>query len=506
MARDIGSSEYFEVASAPVTAVPFTVCGWGKVADVTNFFIPLISIADSGAADQLLFRLDFRGDQADDKVKLFVWDGTNTVELGSTTAYSANTWHHVCGVGAASNDWRIYLDGGSKNTSSTTVTPTGQNVCSVGRTGDSTPTNAYVGHAAELAIWNVALTDDEILSLAKGLSPSRVRPLSLKGHWRGVEKSGSLIDYSKFGNDMAETGTISSVDHPPIFPGFGNDDDLIVVPADVTVSPGLATLTITAFAPTVAVTDHQTVAPGVSTLTITAFAPTVTQAVNVNPGVATLTLTAFAPTVAVSDHQTVAPGVAALTLTAFAPTIGVTAHVTVAPGLATLSITAFAPTIAVTADVPVTPGVAALTLTAFAPTIGVTDLITVAPGLASLTITAFAPVVQVTGDIVVAPGVASLSITAFAPTITQITTVAPGLATLSLTAFAPTVAVTDHVTVTPGAAALILSAFAPTVQLTGHILVSPGVATLTIIGFEPTVTAAEPVIPTAGFLSRPFFG
>ena len=35
------------------------------------------------------------------------------------------------------------------------------------------------GQIAEAAIWNVALTDGEIASLAKGFKPTRIRPQSL---------------------------------------------------------------------------------------------------------------------------------------------------------------------------------------------------------------------------------------------------------------------------------------------------------------------------------------
>ena len=45
--------------------------------------------------------------------------------------------------------------------------------------------------------------------------------------------------------------------------------------AAVSVTAGVATLTLATFAPTVPVTDHQAVTAGVATLTVAAFAPTV---------------------------------------------------------------------------------------------------------------------------------------------------------------------------------------------------------------------------------------
>lgn len=283
----------------------------------------------------------------------------------------------------------------------------------------------------------------------------------------GIECIGSTIKafFDDGGAGWGEIGsrtdsTYGAAGHVGV--AFGRDNWVIddfgggtVVPADITVTPGVATLTITAFAPTVGVTDLITVAPGVATLTVTTFAPTIQ----------------------VTDLITVAPGLATLSLTAFAPTIGVTEHIAVAPGVSTLTITAFAPTVQVTGDVTVSPGVASLTLTAYAPTAQATDHKTVSPGVATLTITAFAPTIAVSDH----------------------QTVAPGVAALSLTAYAPTVALTDHITITPGAAALILSAFAPTVQLTGHILVSPGVAALTMTAYAPTIVVGALLVAVPEF-------
>ena len=112
--------------------------------------------------------------------------------------------------------------------------------------------------------------------------------------------------------------------------------------------------------------------------------------VSVTPGTASLTLTAFAPTV--TTPRLVTPGAAALTTATFAPTVTATQNVLVTPGLATLALTAFAPT--VSAPRLVTPGTASLALTAFAPSVTTPRL--VIPGAATLGLSAFAPVVTTT--------------------------------------------------------------------------------------------------------------
>jgi hypothetical protein len=140
--------------------------------------------------------------------------------------------------------------------------------------------------------------------------------------------------------------------------------------------------------------------------------------VSVTPGTASLTLTAFAPTVLAP--RLVTPGTASLTTARFAPTVSVSDNKLVTPGIASLSLTAFAPTVTTTAGggATVTPGTAALSLTTFAPTVALSDHKLVSPGTASLTLTAFAPAVVTSLNQLVTPGTAHLTLTGYAPTVT----------------------------------------------------------------------------------------
>lgn len=69
---------------------------------------------------------------------------------------------------------------------------------------------------------------------------------------------------------------------------------------------------------------------------------------NVTPDTASVILTAFAPTISVSNHQSVIPEVSAVTVTAFAPSVAVAGGpVAVTPESASVSITTYAPTVEV---------------------------------------------------------------------------------------------------------------------------------------------------------------
>jgi len=222
----------------------------------------------------------------------------------------------------------------------------------------------------------------------------------------------------------------------------------------LSVTPATASLATSTFAPQLQTTIN---AASPTALTLTTFAPVISQ--TVTPAAASLTLTTFAPSILVTDHKLVTPDTATLATTGYAPVLSTT----LTPSTASLSLTAFAPSVLVSDNKLVTPDPASLTLTTFAPTITTSDAQTVIPDTASLTLTTFAPTVTATDHKLVTPDPASLSLTTFAPTVLTPQTVTPGTASLSLATFAPTVAVTNNVVVTPGTAHLALTSFAPRV-------------------------------------------
>lgn len=95
--------------------------------------------------------------------------------------------------------------------------------------------------------------------------------------------------------------------------------------------------------------------------------------VTVSVPVATLTLTANAPSVTATANQTVSVPAASLTLTGNAPTVTASANQTVAVPAGTLSITGFAPDVQAGAAVSVSVPVGALALTCYAPAVNVSE-------------------------------------------------------------------------------------------------------------------------------------
>lgn len=320
-------------------------------------------------------------------------------------------------------------------------------------------------------------------------------------------------------------------------------------------TPGIATLTLTAQTPTVTATNNQAITlASPSALSITAQTPTAKLDNRVTPGIATLTLTAQTPTVAVTNNYAITtasptaltltpqtPTVAstdnkaitlasptALTLTPQTPTVTVSANQTVTPDIATLTTTAHIIGVAVSDNQALTPGAGSLTLTALTPTVAFTDnksITTASPSsltlspqtpsvtatdnkaitLASpsgLTLTAQSPTVDVTANVAVTPGIATLTTSNWTPTVAftanqAITTATP--TALTITAQTPTVAYTDNYDITLASpSSLTLTAQTPTVTSTANVAVTPGIATLTLTALAPTVSfTANQAITTA---------
>jgi len=252
--------------------------------------------------------------------------------------------------------------------------------------------------------------------------------------------------------------------------------------ANVTATPGVASLTTSAFAPTVTTTNNQIVTPGVASLATSSFTPTVTATDHktATPPTASLTTSTFAPTVTASDHKTVTPGTASVVLTMFDPTVTATSGTVVTPSVANLSLTAFAPGVVASDHKIATPNPATLALSGLAPSVTVTDHKTVTPTTAPLSLTAFAPNVVASDHKIVTPGVASLLLQSFAPGVGSPIQAIPGAAALSLTAFAPIVSATAHQLVTPDTAAMVLASLPADVFVTDHQLVTPDTAALVL--------------------------
>jgi hypothetical protein len=225
MARNFnGSSQLLTTATGfPTVSPPLTMAYWGYCTSNSHASVGM-SLGEFGAAGQSSIAVGMRGDAAGDPVRVGqVGSNGNVFPFADTTSgYSINTWHHACGVFSSNTSRSAFIDGGSKATN--TTSPDGadnSNFASIGaqitRSAPSSLsyTRYFLGRIAYPCIWNVALTDAEVLSLAKGVHPSLVRPEAITALWDLTGGFSPEPDRFK-GWNATLTGSPSAVDNPRI--------------------------------------------------------------------------------------------------------------------------------------------------------------------------------------------------------------------------------------------------------------------------------------------------
>lgn len=200
------SSQYLELAAAVLTATPFTMSAWFNTSSATT--VQGIVGLNASANTTNYFRLDV---DAANKVRM----GTSGTFTSTSTTFSVGTWNHAAFVSIASNSRAVYLNGAGKATNTSGVTPSGLNLTDVGCDGGSSRSNYFNGSIAEVGIWNVALTDQEVSALAAGALPHTVRPGKLVAYWPLWGLHSPEIDLSGSAQNMVITGA-TAANHAPV--------------------------------------------------------------------------------------------------------------------------------------------------------------------------------------------------------------------------------------------------------------------------------------------------
>lgn len=219
---DSAREEYVYTNTQPLTIKPITFSAWFKSVDVTNH--QSIVCLSNGVNEFLL--LQARGATDGDPIAALEY-ATAWKYATSSSGYTVNTWHHVAATFVSSTERSVWIDGGSKitNTDEQDVdfTLLSQILIGIHKAGSG----FYDGQVAEVAIWDVELTDAQILSLAGGESAENIESDNLRAYWKLLS---NYLDSTGQTNTLSVgVGTPSfSTDHPPVFnyprPGGGDGD------------------------------------------------------------------------------------------------------------------------------------------------------------------------------------------------------------------------------------------------------------------------------------------
>lgn len=179
MARlfDDGNAESLDVDAVPVATPPLTMAAWAYTDQLDNETFVIGIASSSDANEYFSVSVAIGGIKP---VNVSTRGGGTLANIYTTTGATVNTWHHVCGVFNATDSRSAFIDGGGKATNTDTATPSNLDRMAIGRLARSAASFLYwSGSIAEAAIWNAALTDEEVAILAAGYSPLFVRPQNI---------------------------------------------------------------------------------------------------------------------------------------------------------------------------------------------------------------------------------------------------------------------------------------------------------------------------------------
>jgi hypothetical protein len=199
--------------TAVITAAPFTQCGWFRTNDNVDDTQPCFGHEQSGTDNFFKARFEMTSTQFSFRAEQTT--PSRALATNSTVAPVVNTWHHVAAVSTSSTLIAVFLDGGAKDTDTTPATvPDSIDTSTIARLDDGSAQHLS-GNGAHVAIWDVALSDSEIATLATGVSPLRVRRANLIHYWPCNGDQSPEADIIG-GASMTITGSPAKDFEPPI--------------------------------------------------------------------------------------------------------------------------------------------------------------------------------------------------------------------------------------------------------------------------------------------------
>jgi hypothetical protein len=220
--------DYAISTTPPVTSAPLTICAWVKPVSIgTQDYIVALGDANGATVTQC-FALRMK---ADGQLEMYTADtvGAPDVTANTTSPMSTSTWNHCAGIWTSSTERRVVLNGNwsESDTGTATRSPAGVTDLIVGISPamdlDGTPalTNEWNGRIAHIAIWNVALSQSEIESLAAGASPYSVQSGSLVSYIRTTESGAPGEDVVGSSDLTLVNQTAYDSDNPTVSSGGG---------------------------------------------------------------------------------------------------------------------------------------------------------------------------------------------------------------------------------------------------------------------------------------------
>lgn len=199
------NTQYLSTTTTPVTGTPLTLACWFyKDLSLNTRLVDLVNTAN-GSSFQI---------RANTGNAIGARAGALATDQSTVGTQVLNQWRHGAGVFTSSTSRTAYVDGTAGTANTTNVTPPNADFIMIGAGNSATtPTTPHDGLIADVGIWNVALTADEISALAKGVACNLVRPQSLVFYAPLIR---DLIDI-KGGRMITNNNTATVSNHPRLY-------------------------------------------------------------------------------------------------------------------------------------------------------------------------------------------------------------------------------------------------------------------------------------------------
>lgn len=205
MARlfDDASDQYLLNSNAIVSAAPFAVSCWFSIDT-----LPTVA----GNEFNLWSITPITGSSDNFRLFLNCWDSNRPVfnaRFGSLDHWatasitpSLNTWYNVVCIAYAIDSRKIFANYSTTGTETTSGAPSSLAATRFARKA-SDAADSLSGMLAHVAFWNAALTDAEVLALARGADPRTIRPSALVAYWPLVRTDQDIVS----GNNLTAYNT-----------------------------------------------------------------------------------------------------------------------------------------------------------------------------------------------------------------------------------------------------------------------------------------------------------
>jgi hypothetical protein len=133
--------------------------------------------------------------------------------FSTITGENLSAWNNAVAQYNATNNRVIYLNNNAGTPNTVDTNPSGLNNLDIGVQWNTTLQNYTNGLLAEVAVWNIALSNDDVTALFKGFKAFRVRPQNLVYYVPLIRN----IQEIKAGLGLTNENTATVTDHPRVY-------------------------------------------------------------------------------------------------------------------------------------------------------------------------------------------------------------------------------------------------------------------------------------------------